>query len=333
MKNTKVKIIIDTAVGSGLTCLLMVISLYVPVLALFSAVLGGMPMIYLGTKYHTGVAAAAGGLGVLFLILLTGNPVSALLMGISALLPGWVIGYAISQRTMFKTTVFAAAGAVMFGLLIQLILLNASGNGSGIENTINTALNQAKETMQGLSENLTETGRTNMAVFSVFDIMTDQIKEIIFLYLPSFVIGASVVIGYLTVMAGIYVLHRFRICRIFYPPLSKFHASRAMCWTAMVLFLVASFSHDSTVYTAALKNMVSLLYAFLGVCGFSLIDDKFSKRLPVGFLRAVVYFAAFFVSYLMIGFIIQILTLIGLIDGMLNFRRLGKVGEDHVKHN
>ena len=333
MKNTKVKMIMDTAVCIGIACLFMVISLYVPLLALFSAVLGGMPMIYLGVKYRAGVSAVAGILGVLILILLTGNPFSALLVGIAALLPGCVVGYAIPRRAMFKTTVFAAAGAVMFGLLIQLILLNTSGNGSGIENAVNVTLDNAKDMMQQLTKSFAEAGTPNPSVFAAFDVAVDQIREMIFLYLPSFVIGASVVLGYLTVMAGIYVLHRFRICRILYPPFSRFHASRAMCWAAMIMFLVASFSNDSTVYTAALKNMVTLLYAFIGVCGFSLIDDKFSKRLPVGFLRAVVYFAAFFVGYLMIGFIVQILILIGLIDGMLNFRRLGKVGEDHVKHN
>ena len=332
MKNTKVKALADGAVCTAVTVLLLVIAVYVPPLALFSIAVAGTPLIFLGVRHGLGTSGTACAASILVLFVLTGDPVSALLMGIVDLLPGLVIGYAISKRASFQITVFAAAGAVLFGIMLQLILLNASGGGDGIEKLVDGTLENTKQILNSVMGKLASAGTQGKDLTAVLNTMIDQMREMIFLYLPSFVVGASVVLGYAVCMMGIYVLRRLRICHVLYTPFNRLHASRSMCYVTMIMFLVASFSKDSTIYTAALKNMIGLLYAFIGVCGFSLIDYKFSEKLPSGYARAAIYAAAILAGYVMIGLITQVLILLGLVDGMFNFRRLSKAGEDHVKH-
>lgn len=330
MKNTKVKALADGAVCTALTVLLLLIAVYVPPLAIFSVCIAGTPLIVLGVRHGAGISSIACVASILVLFVLTGDFLSALLLGIVDLLPGVVIGYAIFEKAKFKTIAFSAAGAVMFGLMLQLMLLNASGGGNGIEKLVDGTLDNTKEILSGIISKLPSAGEQGKEVLAVLNSVFDQMREMIFLYLPSFVIGFSVVLGYVVYMLGIYILHRLRICRVDYIPFNRLHASRSMCYVAMVLFLVASFSNDSTIYTAALKNMVGLLYAFIGLSGFSLIDYKLAEKLPSGYVRTMIYIAAFFVGYMMMGLIIQALILLGMVDGMFNFRCLSEAGENHV---
>ena len=62
------------------------------------------------------------------------------------------------------------------------------------------------------------------------------------------------------------------------------------------------------------------------VCGLAVLDYKFSEKLPSGYARAAIYGAAVLAGYVLMGFLIQILIFLGLLDGLFNFRRLQKAG-------
>ena len=333
MKNMKVKALADGAVCTALTVLLMIIAMYVPFFAVLSILFVGTPLVYLGVRHGTRVSVIAAVAAILVLFILTGDPLSALLLGIINLLPGIAIGYSIGHRALFRRTLVAASASVLFGLLLELILLNASGGGNGIENLINGAMDNAKKMAEPVINQIAEKNPDYSEFFiSALSETINHVKETIFLYLPSFVIGMSVITGYGAVAAGIYILHRLRVRRVSYIPFSRLHASKGVCYFAVICFLVVTFSTDSTVYTAALRNMVALLYGYIAVCGLSLIDYKFSKKILSGYMRAGIYALVFLVAYVLAGFIIQGLIILGLIDGIFNFRRLYKAGEQNVGH-
>ena len=101
-----------------------------------------------------------------------------------------------------------------------------------------------------------------------------------------------------------------------------------MCYLAAVLFMITSLSADSTIWTAALKNVVILLYAYFAVCGISFVDYKLRKKIPSGFARGTIYFAALCVGYLFLGMLFQGLCILGMIDGVFGFR----IREERVGH-
>ncbi len=333
MKNMKAKALADGAVCAALSVLLMVIGIYVPALSLLMCVAAGTPMIYLGVRCGTRISALAAVVGILVLFVLSGNVLTAVLTGVMDLLPGVVIGYAVSRKSGYYTTVLAAAGAILFGLMLQLILLNAGGGGHGIENTINDILNQVKSAADPVIGSLAEQGGDQAQNFAgIWNAGFEQMRALIFLYMPSFVLGASLVLAYFTVSMGIFLLRRVRALRIPYRPFCLFCAPKSMCYAAMILFFVSSFSQDSTVLTAALKNLVALMYAYFSVCGLSLIDFKLSAKIYSGYARFLVYFAAFLVGYIMMALVVQGLSILGIIDGLFDFRHLRKAGEDRVGH-
>lgn len=330
MKNTKAKALADGAVGTALTVLLMIIAMYVPVFALFSIFITGTPIIYLGVRHGTKVSALAALAAVLVLFIITGDPISAILMGIINLLPGAVIAFCMKNGRAYKRTVFAASASVMFGLMLELILLNASGGGHGIENLINGTVDNAKTVLDTVVSRFADVNPDYAdTVSSMVDAITERVRYNIFLYMPSFVIGASAILGYGAVAAGLFMLRRMRIAKVLYIPFRRIQASKGMCYFAMICFMIAAFSTDSTVYTAALKNMVTLMYGFIAVSGLAFIDYKLSVKIMSGYKRAAIYALVFVLGYAVIGFLIQALIITGLVDGVFRFRKLiGMGGKD-----
>ncbi len=319
------------AISVVFSLLLTLLGMIFPALSLIMTVVAGTPMVFLGVRHGTRISGIAAVAAVLFLMILTGNIFSSLLVGIMSLLPGVVLGNALKGRKPFSTTVFAGAGVVLFGFMLQLVLLNAAGDGHGIENLVHESLESSKQMMETA---LSVTGDKNPEQVQLlqksWNAAIGQIEDMIFLFFPAFLIGASVVWSYLCLMIGIFLLNKFHAKRVLYRPFYTLCASRSMCYAAMLMFLMTSFSQDSTIWTAALKNVVVLLYAYFAVCGLSLIDYKLKEKLPSGFGRAAVYLAVFALGYVLMGMLFQGLCVLGTLDGILQFRRFHKAGGNHV---
>ncbi len=330
MSNGKVVLLRNTAICVVFSTLFIIIGGIVPVLSMPMLVVANALMVFLSVRHGLRASAGAAFVSVLLLTFVFGDIFSALLSGIMSLLPGVVIGRAINGRFGFATIVYAGAGIILFGFLLQLILLNASGNGTGIEALVSQAIQNvrqvADETFAVLKQQSPEKVQE---IQKSWNAALSQIRDMMFLYLPTFVIGVSVVLGYLTLMVAIFVLHRTKAKRIVYRPFWGFVAPRSMCNLTMILFLITTFSLDYTIWTMALKNMTVILYGYFAVCGLSFIDYKFKRKVPSGYARAAVYLAAFFATYLFVGMVFQGLSILGMIDSVFGFRRLYKAGEKH----
>ena len=249
------------------------------------------------------------------------------------LLPGVVIGFATAKKRGFLRTVAAASAAVLFGILLQLILWNASTGGHGIEDTISQSIAQTKNALDPMLQMLLQkSGAQAQTVNILWNQLFEQVQNYIFLYIPTFLVAASVLIAVETLAAGSFLLRRVRQIRIPYRPFCLFSAPRSMCYAAMLMFVVTSFSQDASVPTAALKNLVALLYVYFTVCGLSLIDFKLCSKVPSGYARFGIYFAAFLAGYVLMSLVLQGLCILGMIDGIFDFRHLHKTGEERVGH-
>ncbi len=330
MSNSKIVLLRNTAICVVFSALFVIIGGIVPVLSMLMLVIANAPMVFISVRYGLRTSVVAMIVCVLSLTFVYGDISSALISGIMSLLPGVIIGRAINGRFGFATIVYAGAGVILFGFLIQLILFNASGDGNGIELLVSQSIENIR---QVTNETFTMLEQQNPGKFQELQKnlngMFRQIRDVIFLYLPTMLIGTSLVLSYFILMVGIFVLHKTKAKRIIYRPFWGFIAPRSMCNLTMILFLITTFSSDSTIWTAALKNMTMLLYGYFAICGLSFIDYKFKGRVPSGYARAAVYLAVFFATYLFMGMLFQGLCILGMIDGVFGFRRLYKVGEKH----
>lgn len=328
MKNMKVKAIAEGAVCAALTVLFSVISMYVPFLAVVSFFFAGAPIIYISVKCGSKAAIVSAAAAALVLFIVTGDIFSAAMSSVLNILPGLTAGFCIGHKRSYRRTLFAVSVSIMFGLLLELIVINAVGGGKGVETIIDGAVDNVRNAVDAALDKLPASGGIKPdEMQKIANNVLKQIKEMIFLYMPTFVISVSAVLGYIILAAGIFVLSRFRVKSIQYIPFRAFHASRGLCFAAALLFLISSFATDSTIYTAAVKNLSALMLAYVGVCGFSLVDFSVSKRIRSGYLRFCIYFGVFVLTYLLSGFLIHGLIILGMIDGMFNFRRLYKAGE------
>ena len=320
----------DGAVCTALTVLLLIMTLYVPAFAMLAVMVAGLPMTFLTVRDGLKATAVAAVASVLVMGIVAGDFLSALMLGTVNLLPGVAIGYAIRRRKGFKETVAVSGGAVLLGLLLQMLIINAGSGGNGIVAMIDSAIEGSK---QMLSDIMNQFGMAEQeAMRSAAEKMTQSltlVRELLLLYLPSMLIGISAALGYGAVAFAIFMLRRVQKLKIPYLPFSQMHAPRAICYLSMLLAVIGLLSQDVTVYTAAWKNLALLTDCFIGVCGLALIDDKLSQKVSSGYARTGIYAAVLMVGYLAIGLIAEILVFLGMLDGLFHFRRFHKVGEGH----
>lgn len=328
MRKNKVHALTEGAIGTALTVILMLVAMYLPVFALFSVIIVGLPITFLGVRHGMRVTAVAAAASVLMMMLMAGDVVSGLMLGLVHLLPAMAIGYTINRHKPFGVTVFAAAVAVLIGLVAELMLLNAAGGGNGIVNLLDMNIENAKQVFQQAVENL-DGGEQLENIAGAINQAFSQVKELLLLYLPAMTIGIACVLGYCTVAVSIFLLRRMQVLKVPYLPFSMFHAPRSMCYLSIILRMISYGAEDGMVIMAGIQNMALLLDCFIGVCGLSLIDAKLSKKISSGYARGGIYLAVLALGYPAIGMIGQILVFLGFLDGLLHFRRFHKVGEGY----
>ncbi len=330
MNKNRVRALTEGAVCTALTVLLMVIAIYVPLFSIFSTVIVGLPVVFMAVRHglrYAGISAAAAVFAMLFLM---GDIVSVLMMALLHLLPAGAIGFAINRRKSFPTTILFATGAVLIGLMAELMLLNAAGGGNGIRNILDANIENSRQMLNQIVANLS-VGEAEQfdTIMQAFPQALALVKEMILLYLPTITICIACALGYSAVAVSIFMLRRMRILKVPYLPFWMLHAPRSMCYMSMILQLFTYGTRELTVFAAGMQNMALLLDCFIGVCGLSLIDYKLSEKVSSGYARAGIYLAVLVVGYVAIGIIGQVLVFLGLLDGLFHFRRFHKVGEGH----
>ncbi len=329
MTKNKLKAVATGAICSLASLTSVMIGIYVPSLLLLMTMLAGIPMMYLGMRRGIRILGASWIASVLILAIIIGNLLGAFLTGLISFLPGMVLGYTLRKRKTFATIILSGSAVMLLGMGLQVVLLNAMGDGHGIADLVNQMLNSIKEEMTMIfssMEGQLPVGGQEMQV--AINQTIDTTREIIFLYLPAFMIGSSVVMSYLVFMIGAFILHRTRPVRIVYQPFWGIRAPKSMCYLVAVLFLITATSESDSLWMASIQNIQILLCAYLSVCGVSFVDYKLRKKISSGFLRAVIYGAVLFTGYLFMGILFQSMCILGILDGFLGYR----IREERIGH-
>ncbi len=320
MNGNKVKALIETGVCTILSWVLILIGVFVSPLLVLMTILASVPMMYLGMRHGVKILTASLVLAVAITFLITQNIVVSLLLGLMNFLPGMVLGYTLRVRKTFTTIIFSGAAVLLLGMVLQLAMFNAMGDGNGIENTLNGVLENSRTQVLAAFDSMgNQLPAESSDIKNAVNQAVEMTREFVLLYLPAILIGMAVCMSYLFFMIGAFILHRTRPIRILYRPFWAIYAPKMLGYLGIVLYFV-SFSKDITIWTASLQNMIALIYAYFTICGISLIDYKFRKKVPSGYLRGIVYLLVLFFGYLFVGMILRVMCILGVIDGVVGFR-------------
>lgn len=330
MNKNKAKALAEGAICSLFSLALVLIGIFVPSLMLWMTMLSGIPMMYLAMRHGVRILIASWVVSVLILYGITGSLFSAGMMGVMCFLPGMVLGYTLRTQKRFATIIFAGAAVLLVGMVLQLAIFNEAGGGHGIADVVNRVIEANKQQIILVMESLeNQLPLSAQELRQAVDAAMKSTKEAIFLYLPAFLIGSAVVMSYLIFMLGSFVLHRTRPIRIIYQPFWAIRAPKSMCYLALILFLVGSSTTKMSIPMAAVRNMTALFSAYFAVCGVSIVDNKFKKKIPSGYARGLIYGLVICIGYLFLGMIFQVMRILGIIDGFTgSWTKEGRFGNE-----
>ncbi len=330
MNKNKAKALVEGAICSLFSLALVLIGIFVPSLMLWMTMLSGIPMMYLAMCHGVRILAASWVVSVAILYGVTGNLFGAGMMGVMCFLPGMVLGYTLRIRKHFSAIIFSGAAVLLIGTVLQLAIFNGAGGGHGIADVVDQAIETSRQQMTSVMEPLgDQLSLSTQELQETVDAVMESTKEAIFLYLPAFLVGGAVLMSYLIFMLGSFVLHRTRPVRIIYQPFWAIRAPRSMCYLAFILFLIGSSADKMSIPIAAVRNMTALFSVYFAVCGASIIDSKFKKKIPSGYARCVIYGVVICIGYLFLGMIFQVMRILGIIDGFTgSWTKEGRIGHE-----
>ena len=327
MNHNKNKALREGSMMVALTVVLILASVYVPFFSLIGYFACGIPMAALSARngFKVTIPALIAILAVTFLI--TGNILSAVSVVLMWVFPGGVAGYAMGKKYSFFTTLFATCLAVCLGWIFELFVFNAF-LGRGVEEMINEAITQMKETLSYLTGPLVEAGTIAEGVTAeqMINALIQTVEDVFRLYLPSMIVLSSMIEGYLVIRICGFIINRTKVASVNVVPFSRMKASGGMSTVAVLSGLIFMFAGTSSVFGSVLLNVMFILYAIIAICGLSLVDFKMQEKIKSPWARFGIYVAVFLFGGAFMTFILMGLIVAGILDSRRDFRRLGETG-------
>lgn len=330
--NFGIKDLTEGAMLTALTMGIIICAAYIPGFMIVGMVASSVPMACLVIRRNIITSVISVIVCIALSIFITHSIVGAIEVACIMILPGFAAGVCFYKRTNFFVSLISVCSCVIAGMIFSIFMLNTATNGNGIKGIIEEVAAPFEQTLKNIISN-TYNGiqkiSTEELSEAVAEIIT-QIKEMILFYFPSAVLIIAVVFGYLQLMLCAFIVKKTRSGFPNIIPFNRMKAPKSMCYLTAVLFLMSLFMSQSSVVDAALMNVNIILYFIIGICGFSLIDDRVAQKIPGGIFRVMIYIGAVMLGGALIGFLLNGLILVGMLDSMIDFRKLGKAGENYA---
>ncbi len=320
----------EGALMVALTMVIIICSVYIPGFSMIGMLAACVPVACLSMRRNVVTAAVAVAVCSVCCVFITHSIGAAVELTLMMILPGMAAGVCFSKRANFFTALFSACFMVVLGMIYAILVWNAATDGQGILDALEESMTLFEQTLRTVVSN-TYGGIQKLPPEEIAAAITQiiaQVKETVLFYFPSALLIFAMVLGYLQIMLCAFVIKRTRSGFPAVVPFNRMKAPKSMCYLTVVLFLLSLFMTRDSVVDAALMNVNTILYFIIGVCGFSFIDAKVAQKIPGGIFRVMIYVGAIMLGGALIGFLLNGLILLGMLDSMVDFRRLGKAGED-----
>ncbi len=179
-----------------------------------------------------------------------------------------------------------------------------------------------KESLTLRIKNLSEMGLASIEVLEDKNFLTNAFNEML-LISPSTILFLSLIVGYINYSLSIMGLNKSGINIVNTPRFSKFRLPNNIAIGTLVMFLTALIVKQLNFiyYDAIVKNIVVLLGFMLLIQGLSIIDFFLIK------IKVRTVFRFIFISLtVIIAPLITIVSALGLMDVLVDFRKLRRKG-------
>ncbi len=310
------------AITSGCTVAMVCLSLCAGIIAPFSLIFGLCASVFLGYLYISCGAVCAvicSALTAALVFLLGGGTADALLIAAIGILPGLVSG--IMQKHKFEYYEVLGGLTLAFATVIMAILYIGSME---IEGGISGFFDQTSAMMKStMAQLIKESGVTDVRIEDVNVLIEESIK-LIKRTIPSVVIIFSMIFGYIHIAIVKILAKNISGIRVKYVRLDKHIAPKHMAYVCFAAMLLLIFMGNDGIFGVILNNSVSVFDFILAFCGLSFIESKLKEKLKYFFVRVIIYA---FVFAVLSSIAMQLLSIVGMIDSFINYRRIKRIGE------
>jgi uncharacterized protein YybS (DUF2232 family) len=302
----------DIVNGVLITSLIFFVSVFIPIIGFFGALIIPLPILYyrlkLGRKNGVFIPLISG--SILYIVI--GGISADALFFVELLLIGFLLGELIESNYSIEKTILYATGAVLFSGLLGVIFYGVV-SGQGIYAIVSEYVAKNLELTMVLYQSM---GISEENVELIDRFLTD-IQPLIVQIIPAMVTASTLFVTWTNILIARPVLKRRSLSYPDFGPLNLWKAPEYLVW-GVIGCGVALFLPAPTINTIGQNGLLILMtvYFFQGIAIVSFYFEK--KRLP-RFIRFFLY-TLIAVQHLILLAVIGL----GFFDMWVNFRRLGK---------
>ena len=230
------------------------------------------------------------------------------------------------QKRSFGETMVLSVLSCAAGAMLWIVWYNAVYPGGTIALILSTA-NDISGRLMGVAEpvfaRLGESGVNSHDAFNT--LVGSTLPHMFLLHFPALLIMGACVYCYGCVRCVNRVRRWFKRSTESMMSFATHKASRGMVNLAFVTLMLSMFGGESRA-AQVIGNVYFLLYAAIGVCGFSYIDARFRQAIPFTAVRVILYLLAAWV--LAVTFVLPVVpygaAFVGMFDAFRDFRGLDK---------
>ncbi|HDK7176849.1 TPA: YybS family protein [Clostridium botulinum] len=318
-KQNKTNSLVEAGLIVSLMVILIMFSLYLPVVGIFATFLLPIPIavLYLRRDYKI----------TLWAILVTGlitamirNPITAAIITISFGTIGFLLGYCIKkQKSIFMTIMILAAGFLLSNIMIILIQI-LFVNKTGIMNFMNKNISMIKDTMESAKDFYSQAGVPKEQLQQMEQQLNLLQPDSILKKIPGALIAASFVLAFLN-----YAIARAVLIKLGYknvkplPHISKIHVNVRIVTIVAIGLLIGVILKRKGIELGDyfLINSEDIFKTLLLIDGISSFIYYMKNKFNIS--KGILIFILFIT---VLGPLSIIYFYLGLMDIMLDFRKL-----------
>jgi uncharacterized protein YybS (DUF2232 family) len=301
----------DIAYGVLVTCLILAISIWVPMIGVFCSLLLPLPTLYYRVKLGRTISASIPIIALFVLMIaMKGFPFD--IVFVAALLTiGLSLGELFGSQFSVEKTMLLTCGLVFLGGALCLILFNAA-TGHSLLADFSQSVAHNREFLFQLYRSM------GMPAESVSDFtrFLDEMQKMVIRILPALTVTTTLFVIWVNLLLGRHLLKSRHMPYPAYGRLNLWRAPDYLVWGVIgcgLLMLVP----DGFAKIIGLNGLITLMmiYFFQGVAIVSFFFEK--KQVP-RFAKVLLY------ALLILQEVLLVVIVIGFIDVWANFRKVEK---------
>lgn len=327
-KNSKVRDLLDVAL-----LLLLVLTMYIfPSFALIITILSNVLMCVI--TYRSNVVKSIGciistyAFMVIFGFLGNAFSLSHLLdcaiSTLNFLLMGFSIGIMLKLTGEISRILISGGASYLAIIVLEIMRYNANYETSVMDVLVN---NPVKDFLKYYEQVVAASGFDFVEMFgaSIEDVIW-ALQQSLAMIVPALLILTSVAYAFIIFVISRKILAAYKV-KLYTKTFSEYQMPAASSLALVASYLITMFS--TSTLGAACANILIILTTLYVICGFSVIEYKFKAKMSITIFRIIIYIIVFLISMFVTAIIpffniITILMIIGMFDGVYDFRKLKK---------